>query len=625
MIGVPSAVRMKWLGLTRVAILFILILAVDTKATNHPESRHASRAASAVSNDKRAPPKKDKPKIPHKPKQSSREINDKLPNIVFILADDLGYNDISLHGGASWATPNIDGIAARGVAFENYYVQPVCSPTRASLLTGRHVIHTGIYNAFAKNAAAYLSTQYTLLPTYLNRVGNYSSHLIGKWHLGFENARAVPEARGFDSFLGFFNAAADYFSHAVQGIWDFFDGSRPAFEYRGEYSPDVFEEKTLEFLQTPRAVTDPPFFLYLSLQAVHSPYEQTTNADDWAFCGLCTSDFNRQSVCAMIQKMDRTVGAVLKTLADQKLENKTIVIFSSDNGGPNSGAENGSNNFPLRGGKSSLWEGGVRSIGLMQAPPEYMDAVGRGHKYSGKFHITDWVPTLVEMLAGDGRGLEDFMLPSEPPILLGDGVSQAAALKSAAVLYPRDWVLLETRPESVEACLSFANSTPPCLPFLWHGDGFIVGNMKIVQNIPVYSYGVVKPGGTVELISPPQSSQRKRRALSQLNGWIEPPDYVPLSPMPPSARRLACPPPPSNVSEYSTQCMGAFCLFDLAADPCEHNDLANERPQIVQEMGKMLAVLRRTAVLGPSMGSCFPVTIAPDGGQSVPVFAPCAP
>lgn len=154
---------------------------------------------------------------------SAPAVASREPNIVFILADDLGYNDVSLHGGSAWATPHIDSMARDGLELRSYYVQPVCSPSRASLLTGRHVIHTGVYIALNSGMPPfpYLSIELKLLPSYLPK---HKSFLIGKWHLGFNTPQCLPLNRGFSSFSpGYINSAQDYFTHTINGNYDMWD------------------------------------------------------------------------------------------------------------------------------------------------------------------------------------------------------------------------------------------------------------------------------------------------------------------------------------------------------------------------------------------------------------------
>ena len=198
------------------------------------------------------------------------------PNIVFIVADDLGYNDISYHGSPQIPTPNIDAIFNNGVALRQYHAQPVCSPTRSSMLSGRHVIHTGIYMPFDHGVTnEHLNESYTLLPRYLKRAANYTSHLVGKWHLGANTVNVTPVGRGFDSALGYWSGAEDYESHSVSSssgtVYDFVDDLTPFTQANNTFSTPIFAQKAIEILthQATQGPNSDPLFLYLAFQNVH--------------------------------------------------------------------------------------------------------------------------------------------------------------------------------------------------------------------------------------------------------------------------------------------------------------------------------------------------------------------
>ena len=166
------------------------------------------------------------------------------PHIVFIVADDLGYNDISLHSSpAQIPTPNIDALADGGVELTNYHVQSVCSPSRSSFLSGRHVIHTGIYFPFGQGTPEHLRTDVTLLPQYLQRCCNYTTHMVGKYHLGQGAVAQLPTSRGFDSYLGYWTGAEDHFTHDTTGAYDFNAGVLPAPQYNNSWSTTIFSAR----------------------------------------------------------------------------------------------------------------------------------------------------------------------------------------------------------------------------------------------------------------------------------------------------------------------------------------------------------------------------------------------
>jgi len=208
------------------------------------------------------------------------------PNILFMVADDLGYNDVSFHapdGNAQIPTPHLDRLAKAGVQLRSYYVQPVCSPTRSTFLTGRHVIHTGIYDPDCgpSNTRA-VRPEFTMLPKHLKNLG-YETHAVGKWHLGMHTPEFVPTGRGFDTFYGYYGGAEDYFKHSAGGFRDFHDdvgaSLKPDITDDGIYSTHLYAKRASEIIKSvgesrrKEAKAAKPFFMYLAWQAIHAPDE----------------------------------------------------------------------------------------------------------------------------------------------------------------------------------------------------------------------------------------------------------------------------------------------------------------------------------------------------------------
>lgn len=191
------------------------------------------------------------------------------PNIVFIVADDLGWNDISLHGSPQIPTPNIDAIAKDGVVFDNYYVMPDCSPSRSSFLTGRHAIHTGVFRAYNyRSRNGHLNTSYTLLPQYLKSCCNYSTHIVGKWHLGLSTLSTLPTYRGFDTHLGYWFGMQDHQRHRSYTAYDFHNQLELATQYNNTFSTPIFAEEATKIIEN-SVHNENPFFLYLAFQDIH--------------------------------------------------------------------------------------------------------------------------------------------------------------------------------------------------------------------------------------------------------------------------------------------------------------------------------------------------------------------
>jgi arylsulfatase A-like enzyme len=278
------------------------------------------------------------------------------PNIVVILADDLGYGDLGCMGNTEIATPQIDSIAAGGVRCTNAYVTcPVCSPTRAALLTGRYQQRFGheFNPALVKNGG-----QGQGLPveerTFVDRLrtAGYATSLIGKWHQGEEDV-FHPLNRGFTDFFGF-----------LLGWHSFFPSTDPEFGpiYRnresvecGEYLTRALTDEACRTIDRRRAE---PFFIYLAFNAVHTPLEAPPESEA-AFATV--SDPTRRTYLAMLKELNAGIGRVLAKLREAGLEERTLVFFLSDNGGPTTKfSANGARNGPLRGSKGDTWEGGIR-------------------------------------------------------------------------------------------------------------------------------------------------------------------------------------------------------------------------------------------------------------------------
>ncbi len=279
------------------------------------------------------------------------------PNVLVILADDLGYGDLSAYGAEDLQTPHIDRLAAAGMRFENAYANCcVCSPTRAALLTGRYpelVGVPGVIRTHAENSWGYLAPDAVLLPQVLKAQG-YHTALIGKWHLGLEEPNR-PNDRGFDFFHGFLgDMMDDYLHHRRHGI----NYMRRNFEEIDPpgHATDLFTQWAEDYLRD-RVTKEEPFFLYLAYNAPHTPIQPP---DDWLTKVQQRRPEltpQRAKLAALIEHLDDSVGRVLTTLRELNLERNTLVIFTSDNGGQ---LDVGANNGPWRDGKQSMYEGGLR-------------------------------------------------------------------------------------------------------------------------------------------------------------------------------------------------------------------------------------------------------------------------
>ena len=279
------------------------------------------------------------------------------PHIIFIVADDLGFNDVSYHGSTQIPTPAIDALASEGVRLENYHVQPVCSPSRSTFLSGRHVIHTGVYTPWQSNTNDHLNLSYSLLPTYLQNCCGYETVQVGKWHLGDNSLAALPVSRGFNASLGFWSGGQDYVSHwdVNSGGYDMMENTTIRVDLNGSWTTEIFAQHAVDTIGRFSPASDARLFMYLAFQNVHWPLMAPQSYID-RFAHTTGNNTQRQLVCAMAAFLDDGIANVTAALKRAGIYDDTLIIFTSDNGGPTHGDEGTqSNNYPLRGGKNTLF------------------------------------------------------------------------------------------------------------------------------------------------------------------------------------------------------------------------------------------------------------------------------
>jgi arylsulfatase A-like enzyme len=343
------------------------------------------------------------------------------PNIVFILADDLGYADLSCCGRRDYATPNIDRIAERGVRFTQAYANSaVCSATRLALITGRYQyrLPLGLEEPLAGKTDVGLPPEHPTLPSLLRQAG-YATTLIGKWHLGMP-PKFGPLQSGYDRFWGVRSGAIDYYSHMnSRGEPDLWDGDA-AVQQQG-YLTDLLGDRAVETIER-HAAARQPFLLSLHFNAPHWPWEAPGDEaeSEWLAGRLRHYDGGTQRTYArMVEALDRQVGRVLQALDATGVARDTIVIFTSDNGG-----ERFSDTWPFTGIKTELLEGGLRVPALVCWPAQIP-----GGSVSDQVMITmDWFPTL---LAAAGTAPDPDYPPDGEnllPVLAGDRPPQPRRL-----------------------------------------------------------------------------------------------------------------------------------------------------------------------------------------------------
>jgi arylsulfatase A-like enzyme len=344
------------------------------------------------------------------------------PNIVFILADDLGYADVACYGRRDIRTPNIDHLAASGVRLLQAYANSaVCSATRVALITGRYQyrLRLGLEEPLAGNPEAGLEPTHPTLPSLLRKEG-YGTTLVGKWHLGVL-PKFGPLKSGYDHFWGFRGGAVDYYTHAdPRSNADLWDNDVPI--QQAGYLTELLGGRAVEVVNG-YAKARRPFLLSLHFSAPHWPWEAPGDTVESARIrtkrgGLFHLDGGSQATYrGMVEAMDRQIGRVLEALRAGGLSDNTIVVFTSDNGG-----ERFSDTWPFTGRKGELLEGGVRIPAIISWPGR----LPRGRTTEQVAISMDWLPTL---LAAAGAAAD----PAYPP----DGMDLLAILAGRAPTVPR--------------------------------------------------------------------------------------------------------------------------------------------------------------------------------------------
>ena len=314
------------------------------------------------------------------------------PNVILIYIDDLGYADLGCQGAADLKTPNIDSLAHSGVRFTSGYVTaPLCSPSRAGLMTGRYQQRFG-HEHNTGNPARMLEddigapTSEIMVSDLLKSVG-YATGCVGKWHLGVRD-KYHPLNRGFDEYFGHLGGAHSYLDWGDTGWGEILRGMKPA--HGDQYLTDAFSREAVSFIQRHQRR---PFFLYLAYNAVHTPMQAPQKYLD-RFPGI--ADPKRRTLAAMLSAVDDGVGQILAALRDAGVEDDTLIFCISDNGGPTNA--NASLNVPLNGRKGSMLDGGIRVPFIVRRPAR----LPAGLVYDHPVSTLDVLPTA---LAAAGKDL----------------------------------------------------------------------------------------------------------------------------------------------------------------------------------------------------------------------------
>ncbi|MGV3541468.1 MAG: sulfatase-like hydrolase/transferase [Rufibacter sp.] len=377
----------------------------------------------------------------------------KKPNIIIILADDMGWGDVGYHG-SKIKTPHLDQLAKEGTQLNRFYVAAVCSPTRAGLLTGRYPDRFGLRTTVIPPWSTFgVDTKEVFLPEMLAKAGYKNRAVLGKWHLGHADLKYHPLNRGFTHFYGHLNGAIDYFTHEREGELDWHNDFKPSFD-KG-YSTDLLTDEAVKNIKSYHGQS--PFFIYLAYNAPHGPlqakeedmkpYGYDPNKPSFGNKNTLEKEGKQgrgnnqeQTYSAMVTNMDYNIGRILKTLKDLKIDDNTIVLFHSDNGpAPEVKVSSAGE---LRGAKFTEWDGGVRVPAIIKWP-----AGLKGPKVNNQLMgYIDIMPTLLEIAGVTEKPKNPLDGISMVPVLTGKQpeIQRSFYLGSGAII-TNNWKLIAAK------------------------------------------------------------------------------------------------------------------------------------------------------------------------------------
>lgn len=469
------------------------------------------------------------------------------PNIVFIVADDLGYGDLGAFGNPDVQTPALDRLASEGTCLTQHYCgSAVCAPSRAALLSGRYAHRTGAIDTLEGRGLDRLALRERTLADHLRAAG-YATGLVGKWHLGALDSRYHPNRRGFQEFCGFRGGWIDYWDYRL----DYNGTFRTSARGDGRYATDVFTAEAVDFIQRHRGG---PFFLHLAYNAPHFPL-QAPEEDIAPFVERAGLTAAVRTIYGMNRRMDAGIGRVQEALELHGLAENTLVVFTSDNG-PQFGGEGEQStarfNGHFHGAKGTVFEGGIRvpailrwPAGLPAAGRAFPGAVeGPGGRPNARLvdalvHFTDWLPTLLEV-----AGVTSEAAGTAGPL---DGISALATLRG-------------------EGAVRGTGEAGP--PRFWQWNRYA----------PVANCNAAVRAGDWKLVRPriPEAMMVALEDTAVDRKLKEVPCAITdITRTPEPARTLSAPPP--------------SLLFNIAADPYERHDLATREPERVRRLEAALA------------------------------------
>ncbi|CAH1102411.1 unnamed protein product [Psylliodes chrysocephalus] len=510
-------------------------------------------------------------------------IHAQKPNIIIIMADDMGFNDVGFHGSDEIPTPNIDALAYNGVILNTHYTQSACSPSRAAFLTGKYPIHTGMQHKVILESEPWgLPLNETLMPQLLKQNG-YVTHAVGKWHLGFFKKEYTPIFRGFDTHYGYYLMFHDYYTHMTKADYandtgyDFRRNLDVDWDAKGKYSTTLFTNEAVKLIR--EHDTNNPMFLYLAHIAPHTANEadplQAPDEEIAKFAHI--KDPKRRVYAAMVSMLDQSVGTVIEALQGKQMLQNSVILFLSDNGPTKYGSS-----YPLKGIKYSSWEGGNRNLAAIWSP-----LIQKSQRVSNRLmHISDWLPTFYSI-----AGLNKTQIPNIDGQDMWESISEDKESPRTEMLYNIDdattgW---EAWGAIRQGDWKYIYGSTGNEKDSWYGnDG----------KRPEYSYDINQiltsktAAAFAGLLTYQQIKMESTKEGKELK-IIDKNDIEMLR----MQATVRCGPFNFEDQPEENKCnLKSPCLFNIKEDPCERINLASARPDILKNLETLLLDYRKNMV-----------------------------
>ncbi|CAH1102412.1 unnamed protein product [Psylliodes chrysocephalus] len=504
------------------------------------------------------------------------------PNIIIIMADDMGFNDVGFHGSDEIPTPNIDALAYNGVILNTHYTQSLCTPSRAAFLTGKYPIHTGMQHRVILESEPYgLPLNETLMPQLLKQNG-YATHAVGKWHLGFSKKEYTPTFRGFDTHYGYWLMFHDYFTHMTKAHlsndtgYDFRRNLDVDWDAKGKYSTTLFTNEAVKLISEHN--TNNPMFLYLAHIAPHAGNDanplQAPVEEIAKFAHI--KDPERRIYAAMVSMLDQSVGTVIEALQEKQMLQNSVILFLSDNGATKYGS-----NYPFKGLKESSWEGANRNLAAIWSP-----LIQKSQRVSNHLmHISDWLPTFYSI-----AGLNKRQIPNIDGLDMWESISEDKESPRTEMLYNIDdiasWGAIR------QGDWKYIYGSTGTEKDLWYGNDGKKPEYSYDVNQILSSKSATAFAGliTYQQIRDKNSNTKRRRELK----IIDKNDIEMLR----KQATVHCGPFTFEYQLKENECNlnQSPCLFNIREDPCERVNLASTAPNIVKNLEQLLLEYRKNIV-----------------------------